>query len=144
MISWRISALALILLRLHDKFQINRLYSTEIISPSRPYCFLENSFTAHAHVTFSAHADIIHAISITWTFCGFLPGLKILARFQKPGWKIFYLGIYLHLELPSDQENKNGFVDERLWFLGHRAESRSTPGDTLKNFDRETVHDPWV
>ena len=29
----------------------------------------------------------------------------------------------LHLELPSDQENKNGFADEGLWFLGHRVDS---------------------
>ena len=26
--------------------------------------------------------------------------------------------LHLHLELPSDQENKNGFADEGLWFLG--------------------------
>ena len=31
---------------------------------------------------------------------------------------------YLHLELPSDQENKNGFADERLLFLGHRVNRR--------------------
>ena len=30
---------------------------------------------------------------------------------------------HLHSELPSDQENKNGFADEGLWFLGHRAVS---------------------
>ena len=30
---------------------------------------------------------------------------------------------HLHLELPSDQENKNGFADEGLWFLGHRVDS---------------------
>ena len=30
---------------------------------------------------------------------------------------------HLHLELPSDQENKNGFADEWLWFLGHRVVS---------------------
>ena len=30
---------------------------------------------------------------------------------------------YLHLEQPSDQENKNGFAAERLWFLEHRAAS---------------------
>ena len=30
---------------------------------------------------------------------------------------------HLHLELPSDQENKNGFADEGLWFLGHRVVS---------------------
>ena len=28
---------------------------------------------------------------------------------------------HLYLELPSDQENKNGFADEGLWFLGHRV-----------------------
>ena len=33
--------------------------------------------------------------------------------------KIFHL----HLELTSDQENKNCFADERLWFHGHRIES---------------------
>ena len=26
------------------------------------------------------------------------------------------------LELTSDQENKNGFGDEGLWFLGHRVD----------------------
>ena len=31
--------------------------------------------------------------------------------------------LHLHLELPSDQENKNGFADEGLWFLGHRVVS---------------------
>ena len=30
---------------------------------------------------------------------------------------------HLHLELPRDQENKNGFADEWLWFLGHRVVS---------------------
>ena len=41
---------------------------------------------------------------------------------------------YLLLELPSDQENKNGFAAERLWFFGHGVES------TLKNF-REALRD---
>ena len=54
-----------ILLRLHDKFQIYRLYSTEIFSPLQPSCLLENNLTAHAHVAFSARADeqegILHA-----------------------------------------------------------------------------------
>ena len=40
---------------------------------------------------------------------------------------------YLLLELPSDQENKNGFPAERLWFFGHRVES------TLKNFVKQCV-----
>ena len=40
---------------------------------------------------------------------------------------------YLLLELPSDQENKNGFAAERLWFFGHRVES------TLKNFVKHCV-----
>ena len=33
--------------------------------------------------------------------------------------------LHLHLELSSEnyQQNKNGFADERLWFLGHRGES---------------------
>ena len=33
--------------------------------------------------------------------------------------------VFLHLELSSDQENKNDFADEheRLWFLGHKVES---------------------
>ena len=41
----------------------------------------------------------------------------------------------LHLELSSDQENKNGFADEheRLWFLGHRVES------TMEYFE-ENLH----
>ena len=39
---------------------------------------------------------------------------------------------YLLLELPSDQENKNGFAAERLWFLGHRE-------STLKNFVKQCV-----
>ena len=39
---------------------------------------------------------------------------------------------YLHLEQPSDQENKNGFAAERLWFLEHRA--ASTLFRHLKNF----------
>ena len=30
---------------------------------------------------------------------------------------------HLYLELPSDKENKNGFADEVLWFLGHRVVS---------------------
>ena len=30
---------------------------------------------------------------------------------------------HLHLELPSDQENKNGFADEGLWFLGRKVDS---------------------
>ena len=30
---------------------------------------------------------------------------------------------YLHLESPSDQENRSGFTVERLWFLEHRVES---------------------
>ena len=30
---------------------------------------------------------------------------------------------HLYLELPSDQENKNDFADERLRFLGHRIAS---------------------
>ena len=35
------------------------------------------------------------------------------------------LKVFLHLELSSDQENKNDFADEheRLWFLGHKVES---------------------
>ena len=36
-----------ILLRLQENFQ-----------PSQPSCFLENNLTVHAHVTFSARADI--------------------------------------------------------------------------------------
>ena len=28
---------------------------------------------------------------------------------------------YLHLELPSDQQNKNGFAAERMWFPRHRV-----------------------
>ena len=39
----------------------------------------------------------------------------------------------LLLELPSDQENKNGFAAERLWFFGHRVES------TLKKFVKHCV-----
>ena len=41
----------------------------------------------------------------------------------------------LHLELSSDQENKNGFADEheRLCFLGHRVES------TMEYFE-ENLH----
>ena len=39
---------------------------------------------------------------------------------------------YLHLELPSDQENKNGFADEGLWFLGYGVES--TPFRHLEKF----------
>ena len=30
--------------------------------------------------------------------------------------------LHLHLELPSDQENKNGFEDEGLWFLGRKVD----------------------
>jgi len=35
------------------------------------------------------------------------------------------LKVLLHKELTNNQENKNGFADEheRLWFVGHRAES---------------------
>ena len=39
---------------------------------------------------------------------------------------------YLHLESPSDQENRNGFAVERLWFLGHRVES--TPFRPFEKF----------
>ena len=73
------------LLRLHDKFQVYRLYSTEIFSPSQPY-FLKKNLTAHAGVAFSARADVpfqLHGIFAD--FSARLPGLKILAQFQKPG-----------------------------------------------------------
>ena len=76
-----------ILLPLHDKFQIYRLYFTEVFSPSQPSCFLENNLSANAHVAFSALADVpfrlIHGIFAD--FSALLPGLKVLARFQKPG-----------------------------------------------------------
>ena len=39
---------------------------------------------------------------------------------------------FLHLELSSDQENKKGFPDERLWFLRHRVELM--PFQHLKKF----------
>ena len=29
---------------------------------------------------------------------------------------------HLHLELQSDQENKNGFADEGLWYLRNRVD----------------------
>ena len=29
---------------------------------------------------------------------------------------------HLHLELPSDKENKNGIADEGFWFLGNRVD----------------------
>ena len=42
---------------------------------------------------------------------------------QNPFYLIDHLKVFfLHLELSSDQENKKGFPDERLWFLGHRVE----------------------
>jgi len=37
-------------------------------------------------------------------------------KFSRISAKSFFL-IVLHLELPSDQENKNGFADERCGFL---------------------------
>jgi len=72
-----------ILLRLHDKFQIYRLYSTEISSPS---CFPGNNLTVYARVVLLARADVpfrLHGIFAD--FSARLPGLKILAQFQKPG-----------------------------------------------------------
>ena len=39
---------------------------------------------------------------------------------------------YFHLKLPSDQENKNGFAGEGLWFLDYRVES--TPFRHLNKF----------
>ena len=38
---------------------------------------------------------------------------------------------YLHLELPSDQENSNDLVVERLWFAGREKRRRF---DTFRDF----------
>ena len=65
-----------ILLRLHDKFQLGQ-----------KSCVLENNLTAHARVAFSARADIpfrLHGLFAD--FSARLPGVKIPARFQKPGY----------------------------------------------------------
>ena len=56
------------------------------------------------------------------TFLDFLPN----PFSNRP--KVFYL----HLESPSDKKNRNGFAEERLWFLGHRVES--TPFRHLEKF----------
>ena len=46
--------------------------------------------------------------------------------FNRP--KVFYL----HLESPSDQENRNGFAVERLWFLGRSVSTREQRGAWVK------------
>ena len=69
--------------------------------PSRPSCFQENNLTAHAHVTFSAQADIPFRLHGRFAdFSARLPRLRILARFQKPrfrarifspGWNLLHI-----------------------------------------------------
>ena len=54
--------------------------------------------------------------------------LVLIFRFDLIVWK-YSISI---LELLSDQENRNGFTVERLWFLGHRVES--TPFRHLEKF----------
>ena len=56
--------------------------------------------------------------------CGYMPGSQtwFWIFFKIPfsnSLKVFYL----HLELPSDQENSNDFVVERLWFHVYREET---------------------
>ena len=53
-----------------------------------------------------------------------MPGSQKISRLSaKFLFLIDHLKVFfLHLELSSDQENKKGFPDERLWFLGHRVE----------------------
>ena len=52
-----------------------------------------------------------------------LGGQKIFQDFCKIPFSNHLKVFHFHLELPSDQENKNGFADERLRFLRHRIES---------------------
>ena len=47
-------------------------------------------------------------------------------QFSKIPFSNLFKAFYLHLELPSDQQNKNGFAAERMWFLRHRVSQRCT------------------
>ena len=56
-----------------------------------------------------------------------MPGSqKIVQNFFKISFTNRLKVFYLRLDLPCDQESKNGFADEWLWFLmflGHRVAS---------------------
>ena len=84
--------------------------------------------------------------------CGYLPGIlegswkakcpavRTFSRISaKSAFSNRLKAFYLHLELPSDQENKNGFAAERWWSLRHTVES--TPFRHLEKISWQGVRD---